>query len=292
MVISLAAVGMYVLLVGVASFLERPVGRGSDAIQLNALIRVGSAVLGVAALLATHGVSLPAAPSLLAGLGIGVLAGAGSICYCLALNNLPVSVVVSLANLYIVMTVLLGVAILHENITLLKSAALVLTVTGALFLTRGPAKHGVHVSEPTIHRTHRFWAFAILGLYVVLVGVSTFLEKPALRGLDATQLNALLAIGMLAVAVVALVAHRRPPKPGKRMAGSIGVGAMIGLGSIFYFLGLTRLPVSVAVGASNAYIVVTVFLSVVLAHDVLSWSKRLAVALTVVGVTLFALSAK
>jgi drug/metabolite transporter (DMT)-like permease len=76
------------------------------------------------------------------------------------------------------------------------------------------------------------------------------------------------------------------------MAGSIGVGAMIGLGAIFYFLGLTRLPVSVAVGASNAYILVTVLLSVVVAHDVLSWSKRLAVGLTVVGVTLFALSAR
>jgi drug/metabolite transporter (DMT)-like permease len=75
------------------------------------------------------------------------------------------------------------------------------------------------------------------------------------------------------------------------MAGSIGVGDMIGLGSVFYFLGLTRLPVSVAVGASNAYIVITVLLSVLVAHDVLSWSKRLAVALTVVGVTLFALSA-
>jgi drug/metabolite transporter (DMT)-like permease len=104
-------------------------------------------------------------------------------------------------------------------------------------------------------------------------------------------LNALQTISMLVVARVALAAHRRPPKPGRRMAGSIGVGDMIGLGSVFYFLGLTRLPVSVAVGASNAYIVITVLLSVLVAHDVLSRSKRLAVALTVVGVTLFALSA-
>ena len=120
MMIALAAIGAYVLLVGVASFLERPVGKGFDALQLNALIRIGSAALGIVALLAAHGVSLPPTPSLLAGLGIGVLAGAGSICYCLALNYLPVSVVVSLANLYIVITVLLGVAFLHENITLLK----------------------------------------------------------------------------------------------------------------------------------------------------------------------------
>jgi drug/metabolite transporter (DMT)-like permease len=163
MVISLAVVGMYVLLVGVASFLERPVGSGLDALQLNALIRMGSAALGIAALLATHGISLPAPPSLLAGLGIGVLAGAGSICYCLALNYLLVLVVVSLANLYLVITVLLGVAILHENVTLLKVAALVLTVTGALLLTRAPAKHGIHASGDAMQQTHRFWAFGILG---------------------------------------------------------------------------------------------------------------------------------
>jgi uncharacterized membrane protein len=214
MMIALAAVGAYVLLVGVASFLERPVGKAFDALQLNALIRIGSAALGLAALLAAHGMSLPATPSLLAGLGIGVLAGAGSICYCLALNYLPVSVVVSLANRYIVITVLLGVVFLHENITLLKIAALALTVTGALLLTHGPARHGTHALERPTQRTHRFWAFGILGLYVTLIGVSTFLEKPALQRLDATQLNALLAIGMLAVAVVALVAHRRPPRLG------------------------------------------------------------------------------
>ncbi|MGI8825677.1 MAG: hypothetical protein ACR2JC_08535 [Chloroflexota bacterium] len=42
MVISLAAIGMYVLLVGVASFLESPGGRGFDALQLNVLTRTGN----------------------------------------------------------------------------------------------------------------------------------------------------------------------------------------------------------------------------------------------------------
>jgi len=46
-VIALAAIGAYVLLVGVASFIEVPVGRGLDALQLNALIRIGSAALVV-----------------------------------------------------------------------------------------------------------------------------------------------------------------------------------------------------------------------------------------------------
>ncbi len=305
------------LLVGVASFIESPAGRGFDALQLNALIRIGSAVLAIAALLAVHGFSLPAPLSLAAGLGIGLLAGAGSICYCFALNYLPVSLVVSVANLSIVVTIALGVAILHESVAPLKIVALVLTVAGALALSRAPprqgakaseittsskrgqvppeaatpGKHGVQLATTASSPEHRLPGFALLALYLALVGVATFLEKPALRRLDVTQMNGLEAIGMLVVAAAALAAVREFPKPGRHMAESIGVGTMIGLGSIFYFLGLTRLPVSIAVGAANGYVVITVLLAVLVGHAALTWSKRLAIALTVAGVTLFAFSA-
>ncbi|MGI8968824.1 MAG: hypothetical protein ACR2GA_06945 [Chloroflexota bacterium] len=66
MVIALSAIGAYVLLVGVASFIESPVGRRFDALQLNALIRLGSAALAIAAFLVVHGSSLPAPLSLAA----------------------------------------------------------------------------------------------------------------------------------------------------------------------------------------------------------------------------------
>ena len=39
---SLGYVAVYVALVGVASFIEKPAGRGFGAFQLNALIRAGS----------------------------------------------------------------------------------------------------------------------------------------------------------------------------------------------------------------------------------------------------------
>lgn len=304
MVIALAAIGAYVLLVGVASFIESPVGRGFDALQLNALIRIGSATLAIAAFLVVHGLSLPAPLAVAAGTGIGLVAGGGSICYCFALNYLPVSLVVSVANLSIVVTIALGAAILHENVAPLKIAALILTIAGALALSRPPARHGVGppdakapskgtVQPPAaaVSPHRRLPGFSLLALYLALVGVSTFLEKPALRQLDATQLNALQSIGMLVIAAAALGTVREFPKPGRRMVGSIGVGAMIGLGSIFYFLGLTRLPVSIAVGAANGYVVITVLLAVLIGHAALPWSKRLAIALTVAGVTLFAFSA-
>jgi hypothetical protein len=59
MTVSLGYVGAYVVLVGVASFIESPVGRGFGAFQLNVLIRTGSLVAALVALILTHGFAIP-----------------------------------------------------------------------------------------------------------------------------------------------------------------------------------------------------------------------------------------
>ena len=90
------------------------------------------------------------------------------------------------------------------------------------------------------HKVFQLRALGIIVTYVIIVGVGAFLEKPALKGLDATQLNGLMAIAMTAVAGVAL-AVRGPRLPmTRRTLGGFGVGAMIGIASVFYFLGLAR----------------------------------------------------
>src|SRR5713101_1205916 len=57
--LSLGYVAIYVLLVGVASFIEKPAGRGFGAFQLNALIRVGSLAAAAVALIFAHGLAFP-----------------------------------------------------------------------------------------------------------------------------------------------------------------------------------------------------------------------------------------
>jgi hypothetical protein len=94
-------VAVYMTLVGVASFIEKPAGRGFGAFQLNALIRAGSLAAAAVALVFANGLVFPATSYLLAGLGIGLLTGAGSILYCFGLNNAPVSLVVTLSNVNI-----------------------------------------------------------------------------------------------------------------------------------------------------------------------------------------------
>lgn len=86
MVFSFACIGACAPLLGVASFVERPVGRGFDSFHVNALVRGGGLALGRAARVASHDFALSAPLSLLVGLTFSVIAGIGSICYCLALG--------------------------------------------------------------------------------------------------------------------------------------------------------------------------------------------------------------
>lgn len=125
-----------------------------------------------------------------------------------------------------------------------------------------------------------------IGVYSLALGIATFLEKPGLRLMNAYQMNALTAVGITIVAVAAMVILK-PSMPSFAAAGAgLGIGALIGVGAVFYFLGLVRLPVSVAATVANTYVVVTLVLSIFLLHDSLNWPKGIGLALTIAGVML------
>jgi len=289
---SLGFIAAYAVLIAIASVIEVPIAGGFASVQLNLLIRLGSLLVAVAALVLVHGVAVPVGSSALAGLGIGILTGVGSIVYCLALIDLPLSLVVTLSNLYIVITCLLGMTFLHESITFAKIAGLALTLGGVLLLAHPPSsRYGVHSATSVARKRPSVRALMTMGGYIVIIGIGAFLEKPALRGLDATQLNGLMAIAMTAVALVAFVVEGSRMPMSTRAMGGLGVGGMVGLASVFYFLGLRGLPVSVAAAASNVYIVITVLLSTLLLHQPLTKARGGAVAVTLGGVTLLAVGA-
>lgn len=128
----------------------------------------------------------------------------------------------------------------------------------------------------------------LVGVYVILLGVATFLEKPAMKSLNALQINAFTAIGVAVIGVVAFLAHDpKMPAAGPTAAG-LGIGALIGVGAIFYFYGLAKLSVSVAATIANAYVLVTVALSIIVLHDHMTLPKALGIILTIAGVTLLA----
>jgi len=291
MTLSLAYVALYAVLVGIGSFLEVPVGRGLRAFQLNALIRVGSLAAAAAAFLAVHGLVLPSGVSALAGLGIGVITGVGSLFYCFALKYMPVSMVVTFSNLYLVITTVLGIVVLREPITVLKLAGLASMLAGVLLLAQPPARYGVHREPSADKNALSARAVGMMGAYIIIVGVGAFLEKPALKSLDATELNGLMAVSMTAVAGTALALDGPTLPMTKRTLAGVAVGAMIGVASVFYFLGLHGLPVSAAAALSNASVLITVMLSTVFLHRPLTRARVGGMVLTLLGVMLLALSA-
>jgi drug/metabolite transporter (DMT)-like permease len=133
-------------------------------------------------------------------------------------------------------------------------------------------------------------ALAFISAYVVLVAVGVFLEKPALGSLTALQLNALTALGMAIVALAAVVARDRRLPTGSAALGASGVGFLFGLGAVGYFLGLDRLPVSVAVTLSNTSVLVTAALAVAFRHQAMHLRQVVGAATTLTGVSLLTLS--
>jgi hypothetical protein len=102
---------------------------------------------------------------------------AGSILYCLALDYLPVSLVVTFSNLYIVITIVLGIVVLHESITVLKIVGLICTMAGVSILAHSPARYAANPKASSAGMPLQARGFAIMGIYVVIIGVGAFLRS-------------------------------------------------------------------------------------------------------------------
>ncbi len=281
MLAALGFIGVNVVLVGLASFLEKPFSQKLDAFRLGAALRLGALIVAVAALLAGRGPAVPDLGPGLAGLGIGLILGVGSAFYCLALSHLAPWLAASVSNGYVAVTILLGIVVLGERLTWFVGAGLVLTFIGIVALSwQKPAPAESHSLR---HSLAAIWP---LGPYILFVGVGAFLEKPALRELTALQLNAMTALGMAIVAVAAVMVrdHRLPT--GSTALGAGGVGLLLGLGAVAYYLGLEYLPVSVAATLSNTSVLVTVVLAVIFRHQPLTLRQIAGAAITLVGVSL------
>ena len=284
MQMALGFIGVNVVLEGLASFLEHPLSQKLDAFRLGAALRLGALIVAVAALLAGRGPAIPDLEPGLAGFGIGLILGVGSVFYCLALSRLAPWLAASVANGYVVVTILLGIVVLGEDLTWFASAGLALTFAGVVALSwRKPTEAGSHGLRRSLAAV---WP---LGPYIVLVGVGVFLEKPVLRGLTALQLNALTALGMAIVALIAVAALDRRLPTGATALGAGGVGLLLGLGSVGYYLGLERLPVSVASTLSNTSVLVTAALAVVFRHQTITPRQVVGAAATLAGVSLLTL---
>jgi drug/metabolite transporter (DMT)-like permease len=125
----------YIVLVGVASFLQKFTMKQLNPYQINFLMTLGMVVTAVPALLIKQGSLTVPTKALPLGAPIGLLMALGSISYVLALSKLPVGTAAAISTSYVVLVVLLSRVFLGESLSWLKLAGILLTIAGVAFLS-------------------------------------------------------------------------------------------------------------------------------------------------------------
>ncbi|HKP12024.1 MAG TPA: DMT family transporter [Blastocatellia bacterium] len=125
----------YIVLVGVASFLQKFSMKQLNPYQINFLMALGMLVTAVPALLIKEGNLTVPTKSLPLGVPIGLLMALGSISYVLALSELPVGTAAAISTSYIVLVVLLSRIFLGESLSWLKITGILMTVVGVALLS-------------------------------------------------------------------------------------------------------------------------------------------------------------
>jgi len=130
-----AFLGGYIVLVGVASFLQKFTMKELNPYQINFLMAIGMAITAIPALLIAQGNLTVPVKSLPLGAPIGLLMAVGSISYVLALSKLPVGTAAAISTSYVLLVALLSRVFLGENFSWLKMSGIALTIAGVALLS-------------------------------------------------------------------------------------------------------------------------------------------------------------
>jgi spermidine export protein MdtJ len=125
----------YIVLVGVASFLQKFSMNVLNPYQINYPMAIGMLVTAVPALWLTQGSLSVPKESLPLGAPIGLMMALGSISYVLALSRLPVGTAAAISTSYIVLVALLSRIFLGESLGWMKVVGISLTIVGVGLLS-------------------------------------------------------------------------------------------------------------------------------------------------------------
>ena len=125
----------YVVMVGVASFLEKFSMKQLNPYQVNFLMAIGMAVTAIPALWIKQGSLTVPTKALPLGAPIGLLMALGSICFVLSLAKLPVGMATAMSTSYVVLVLFLSWLFLSESMSWMKIAGTLLTLGGVALLS-------------------------------------------------------------------------------------------------------------------------------------------------------------
>ena len=129
--------------------------------------------------------------------------------------------------------------------------------------------------------------FSFLAIYILAVGIGSFLQKFVMGKVSPYQLEVITAIGMFIVSVPALfIMQRSLYVPIKSAPLAFAVGLLFAIGSFVYVLAVSRLPVSIAAPVSTGYVVLAVTLSAIFLKEQVTLVRGIGIVLTIVGVAI------
>ena len=136
--ISLSGFGFlagYIVMVGVASFLEKFSMKQLNPYQVNFLMAIGMAVTAIPALWIKQGSLTVPTKALPLGAPIGLLMALGSMCFVLSLSKLPVGMATGISTSYVLLVLFLSWLFLSESMSWMKIAGTLLTISGVALLS-------------------------------------------------------------------------------------------------------------------------------------------------------------
>jgi len=125
----------YIVMVGVASFLEKFSMKQLSPYQVNFLMAIGMAVTAVPALWIKQGNLTVPAKALPLGAPIGLLMALGSISFVLALSKLSVGMATGISVSYVLLVMALSWTFLNESMSWMKLSGVILTLAGVALLS-------------------------------------------------------------------------------------------------------------------------------------------------------------
>src|SRR6267143_2380194 len=125
----------YIVMVGVASFLEKFSMKQLNPYQVNFLMAIGMAMTAAPALWIKQGNLTVPIKALPLGAPIGLLMALGSISFVLALSKLPVGMATGISVSYVLLVLMLSWIFLDESMNWIKIAGTLLTISGVALLS-------------------------------------------------------------------------------------------------------------------------------------------------------------
>lgn len=209
----------------------------------------------------------------------GFATGASWLCYFRALQLGSINRVVPIDKSSTILTILLAFLLLHESITWVKLAAVLLIGTGTLLMIRKKQE-----SAPTISGAAWF-VYAVLS--ALFASLTAILGKVGISGVESNLGTAIRTVVVLVMAWVVVFVTGKQGSVRTVPRGELGFICLSGLATgaswLCYYKALQDGPASVVVPIDKLSILVTIAFSYLVFHEKLTKKAALGLVLIVAG---------